>query len=195
MKPVAVIDMDGVLADFEKKWLLVSTRLHGVEPKRISDDYNFSRRYNVGREHVDKVFQNMEWSKIPFFAHAKNVIDALKDDFHIHICSAADEVNFHCRKKALGMAGVYFDTLTLVGLGQSKLNHYVGAYMVIDDHEKHIQEALSVGVPHVFMVNQGYACMSVPKDAVEIQSIEDVLNFGCVTSPNQNHDMPGSSFP
>lgn len=186
-RPIAVINMDGVLVDFDRKYQAVSARISGSKPERLSDDYDFSSRYGHDSEHIGQVFKEMDWSLIPAYNDAKIAIDMLKDDYQIHICSAADPTLMDARVKCLCDHGIYFDKITLIGTQGEKQMHYKGVEIVVDDHENHIREAIKEGVPQIFMVDRNYSCMEKPDVAIIVPSILVAARFinDCNANINQ----------
>jgi len=171
-KPIAVIDMDGVLFDFEEKWRLVSERLSGVKANQVSDYYKLKDRYNVSEDHIMDVFKSINWSLVPAYKESKEAIDLLKDEYFIHICSSADESLLKDRIFSLESNELHFDKITLTGFGGIKSPHYVNADVVIDDYADHIKDAIKMSVPNVIMIDRNYK-----EDHLSIENISEAIKF------------------
>ena len=82
MNRIVALDVDGVLADFDAHWRQCAEQVLGRVVPQVHEDHQLRTRYGLTRQECDAVwraYHDDEWSRLPLYAHAADLIYALED--------------------------------------------------------------------------------------------------------------------
>ncbi len=82
MNRIVALDVDGVLTDFDAHWRQCAERVLGRIVAQVHEDHQLRTRYGLTRQECDAVwraYQGDEWSRLPLYVHAADLIYALED--------------------------------------------------------------------------------------------------------------------
>lgn len=79
---IAVLDVDGILADFDGHWRQCAELILGRAIPKVSEDHHLRARYALNAKEYDVVWQafhETEWASVPLYDHASELVLALED--------------------------------------------------------------------------------------------------------------------
>ena len=82
MNRIVALDVDGVLADFDGHWRQCAELVLGLVVPQVHEDHQLRTRYGLNRQECDAVWRDYhddEWSRLPLYAHAADLVYALED--------------------------------------------------------------------------------------------------------------------
>lgn len=153
LKDVIVLDVDGVILDFDKSFSIVAGRIfnNNREPlKQFSNSYNMNKRYNLSKEDVALVWKELEiedndgWDSMPLVTGADIAFKNLQSyGFKIHLITGIDDKFKEKRLCNLSKYGLTPDKIVCVGVGAPKIHELINSKPIsfVDDRLQFLHEA------------------------------------------------------
>ncbi|MDA8153119.1 MAG: hypothetical protein M0003_10470 [Acidithiobacillus sp.] len=179
---IAVLDVDGILTDFDAHWRQCAEHLLGRILPQVSRGHSMRVRYALTREECDAVWRAYhadEWHRLPLYPHTADLVHALEDlGCTIWAVTSIDERHRAARAESLAgliPAGriVCVGHAALAGAKADVLRD-LGAVAFLDDHPANANAALgAVSLP--VLLDRGYEGLDAPEYGVTV--IDDAMDF------------------
>lgn len=176
---VVGLDVDGVLLDIESFWIKEFERITGTIPRKINNQYYFTRRYDISETDALRVWEEFNWSEIPAYDRAVEATETLKGEGHeVILCTCIDEAVRPTRMDSMKRNGFVFDDIVAVGMGNCKTDTYkrLNASIVADDRRSHINHGILAGASTLIHIDRGYheePIMDNDRNVIITSCIED----------------------
>ncbi|MCL4525554.1 MAG: hypothetical protein M1492_03470 [Gammaproteobacteria bacterium] len=188
MNRIIALDVDGVLADFDAHWRQCAEQVLGRNILQVNEDYQLRTRYGLHpargltRQEYDAVwraYHDGEWSRLPLYVHAADLIYAL-EDLGCQIWAVTSIDVRHRAARAESLAGLIpAGRIVCVGHAASAsakadVLRDLGAVAFLDDHPANINAAL-YAVNLSVLLDRGYHGLDAPEHGTTV--IDDIMDF------------------
>ncbi len=188
MNRIVALDVDGVLADFDAHWRQCAEHTLGRAIPQINEDHQMRTRYGLTRQECDAVwrtYQDDEWSRLPLYVHAADLIYAL-EDLGCQVWAVTSIDVRHHADRARSLHGLIPAKRVLcVGFAPGTGNaasardkadvlRHLGAVAFLDDHPANVNEAVGSVLLSV-LLDRGYQGLEAPEHGVTV--IDDPIDF------------------
>ena len=182
MNRIIALDVDGVLADFDAHWRQCAEQVLDRSVPQVSEDHQLRTRYGLNRQEYDVVwraYHDGEWSRLPLYVHAADLIYALEDlGCQVWAVTSIDER--HRAARAQSLHGLILAKRVLC-VGHNATAHdkaailrHLEAIAFLDDHPANVNAAMhTVNLP--VLLNRGYQGLEAPEYGVTV--IDDPMDF------------------
>jgi FMN phosphatase YigB (HAD superfamily) len=188
MNRIIALDVDGVLADFDAHWRQCAEQVLGRNILQVNEDYQLRTRYGLHpargltRQEYDAVwraYHDGEWSRLPLYVHAADLIYALEDlGCQVWAVTSIDER--HRAARAQSLHGLILAKRVLC-VGHNASAHdkaailrHLEAVAFLDDHPANVNAAISVTELPV-LLDCGYQGLEAPEYGSTV--IDDIMDF------------------
>ncbi len=182
MNRIVALDVDGVLTDFDAHWRQCAERVLGRIVAQVHEDHQLRTRYGLNRQECDAVwraYHDDEWSRLPLYVHAADLIYAL-EDLGCTIWAVTSIGVRHWESRARSLHGLIpAKRILCVGHAASASEkadvlHYLDAVAFLDDHPANASRAVSSVLLSV-LLDRGYKGLEAPDHGVTV--IDDPMDF------------------
>ncbi len=179
---IAVLDVDGILADFEGHWRQCAELILGRAIPKVSEDHHLRARYALSAKEYDLVWQafhETEWASVPLYDHASELVLTLEDMGCTVWAVTSIDVR-HRVARAESLDGL-IPPARIVCVGhaapasaKAAVLQDLGAVAFLDDHPANANAAIG-SVPLSVLLDRGYHGLEAPEYGVTV--IDDPMDF------------------
>ncbi len=183
-----ILDLDGVLLDFESAWVKQAVLVLERPVARISNVHEMGVRYGLTDEEKSRVWDACDngefWSDIPLLPHARELVDGLEDmGFRVFGVTAVHPELLDARVSSLD--GL-IPSGRLVCVGAPKVAgaadktdaiHRIRPLAFLDDHPAHVDQAANAGVPISVWLDNGCYADVPPPEHIDVAVINHPMDF------------------
>lgn len=145
------LDCDGVILDMLASWEAIAVDRFGPITLHEPMEWDMQKRYGLSSEQVEKVWDELDWSKFDPFPGAVEAVHKIVDSGHdLAIVSGIPEGRRKYREKNLKKVLGFVPYLVLTGSGKADkipVLKNLNAYAYVDDLWDHIERAEGAGIP------------------------------------------------
>ncbi len=179
---IAVLDVDGILADFEGHWRQCAELILGRAIPKVSEDHHLRARYALSSKEYDLVWQafhETEWASVPLYDHASELVLAL-EDLGCTVWAVTSIDVQHRASRAENLSGLIpSGRIVCVGhaapaSAKAAILQDLGAIAFLDDHPANANAAMNV-VSLPVLLDRGYEGLEPPEYGVTV--IDDAMDF------------------
>jgi len=154
-----VLDVDGVLFDFDSGFAEMASFLYDRKISRLSNRYDLSKRFGLTEKEFKTTWQAMMnggFASLPALPGAIESFEKLKSwGYSIHLVTGIPDEIKDMRLDNFRMHGIFPDTIDCVGSGTSKKDDKIAQYKPVlyaDDRLIHLLDAHFV--PHRVFIDR-----------------------------------------
>ncbi len=182
MNRIVALDVDGVLADFDAHWRQCAEHTLGRAIPQINKNHQLRTRYGLNQQECDAVwraYHDDEWSRLPLYVHAADLIYAL-EDLGCTVWAVTSIGVRHWESRARSLHGLIpAKRILCVGHAASASEkadvlHYLNAVAFLDDHPDNASRAVNSVLLSV-LLDRGYKGLEAPDHGVTV--IDDPMDF------------------
>ena len=180
-RPV-VLDVDGVLGDFDTHWRECAEEVLGRPMLKVNEQHGMGLRYGLSRNDVDAVwdaFHHSKWADLPLYDHASELVLAL-ESLGCEVWAVTGIDRRHQSARIANLAELIpADRIVCVGHNapanaKADALRDLRAVAFLDDHPANANAALhAVNLP--VLLDRGYHGVETPEYGVTV--IDDALDF------------------
>ncbi len=150
MSKVVAFDVDGVLLDCEKGFVVVATLMFKKKFTKLNNSYDFGLRYGLSDDQVYMVFEEMKnhpegWGNLPVLPGAAEAFRKVKEyGCKIHLVSAIPESIRDLRLESLYNHGMVADSIHCAGhhlASKGDILIKLAPVVFVDDRLSHLYSA------------------------------------------------------
>ena len=179
---IAVLDVDGILTDFDSHWRQCAELVLGRTIPKVSEDHHLRVRYALSAKEYDVVWQafhETEWAKVPLYDHASELVLTL-EDLGCTVWAVTSIDVQHRVARAESLDGL-IPPARIVCVGhaapasaKAAILQDLGVIAFLDDHPANANAALGV-VSLPVLLDRGYEGLEAPEYGVTV--IDDAMDF------------------
>ena len=186
-KPIAVLDVDGILTDFDNHWRQCAEHVLARSLPQVSHDHSMRARYALTHKEYDAVwaaYHADEWHRLPLYPHAAELVLALEDlGCTVWAVTSIDVQHRAARAESLA-ALIPAGRIVCVGhaapaSAKANVLRDLGAVAFLDDHPANANAAaasMALGAAGLsVLLDRGYHGLEAPEYGVTV--IDDVMDF------------------
>ena len=187
MNRIIALDVDGVLTDFDAHWRQCAEQVLGRVVPQVHEDHQLRTRYGLTRQECDAVwraYHDDEWSRLPLYNHAADLIYAL-EDMGCTVWAVTSIGVRHWESRARSLHGLIpAKRILCVGHAapaseKADVLHYLDAVAFLDDHPANVNAAAACradgSVLLSVLLDRGYKGLESPEYGVTV--IDDPMDF------------------
>ena len=192
MNRIVALDVDGVLTDFDAHWRQCAEQVLGRVVPQIHEDHQLRTRYGLNRQECDAVwraYHDDEWSRLPLYVHAADLIYALEDLGCPVWAVTSIDVRHHADRARSLHGLIPAKRVLCVGHAapardKADVLHHLEAVAFLDDHPANAnaasagRAAASMAMGSVLLsvlLDRGYKDLEAPEHGVTV--IDDPMDF------------------
>lgn len=182
MNRIVALDVDGVLADFDAHWRQCAEQVLGRSVPQVNEDHQLRTRYGLTRQECDAVWRAYhadEWSRLPLYNHAADLIYAL-EDLGCQVWAVTSIDPRHESARVQSLAGLIPAKRVVcvrhdAPAGEkADVLHRLGAVAFLDDHPANANAAIGAVLLSA-LLDRGYKGLEAPEHGVTV--IDDPVDF------------------
>ncbi|MHB1666091.1 hypothetical protein [Thiomonas sp.] len=161
-KPVVAVDADGVILDFEARWVEVAEQTLGRSLVKQSAEYHFIPRYGITKAEYGQTWDAFDamggWATLPLLDGADVALRRLAEHYTIHVVTGI-ELRFKAARWAnIRHHGLPVHEVHVTGHRDNTketILRNLRPEAFVDDRRLHLEQAHQAGIRRLFWVDRG----------------------------------------